>query len=184
MPKYVCSDGVCAKYLSDAEKKEMGYMGGDCVLSSLTRFMELTHKFGNHFEIVFSLGHRETSSLRRLMDKKEDEKFMSSGKFIGHFVVFNRKTKQYIDTSNKASIIIPEEAEHRKFFLEKNRMYALYHMPIQFIGEASSGDPNPCRFLCSFLTKYQVKPPSNKQERKWAKAGMTIYKGKSSIINI
>ena len=67
------------------------------------------------------------------MNEQEKKEFMDAGKFMGHFFIYNRKKKQFIDTSNNCIFIKNEEEELEKFNDRYNRMYRMYLFPLHYL---------------------------------------------------
>ena len=63
MPQYIIEENSVAKYLTDDERKERGFMKGDCINASMEAWKDLTNKFGNHFEIVYIILDRKSCSI-------------------------------------------------------------------------------------------------------------------------
>ena len=139
MPNYYCENGSMAKFRTDEEKIAGGFMSGNCVESAINRLIMLYEKFGNHFDLVVSLVNRKSCSIGRLMNDEEWVEFYNKGKYLIHFNVYNRKTEQYIDTSNNEVVITSKEYEHRKFTSEWNNYYALYHFSMDYIMKYQNG---------------------------------------------
>ena len=175
MPKYYCKDNVCAKVKTDEEKKAIGFMNGDCIESSCMRLQILTDKFGDNFDLVVQITYRHTTTLTRLMNKRQKAIFNGKGRYLIHFKCFNRKTRQYIDTSNGDTIIFPEEQEHTSFMRGNNQLYALYHIPLSYIMKYENGEIS--RFCNRIIVKQNHKIIFSKgQEALMIKRGITIIK--------
>ena len=140
MPLYHHSKNFCAKYKTDEEKKKQGFMSGNCVNASIRRFAELSQKFGNHFDLVMIVAYRNKCSLLRLMNKTQIREFMDKGQYLIHFKVFNRKLKQYIDTSNGDMMIVDEAQEHIHMTEGKNQYYKIYRFPLLYFVKYENGE--------------------------------------------
>ena len=175
MPKYYCKENICVKIKTDEEKKAIGFMNGDCIEASCIRLQILTDKFGDNFDLVVQIIYRNTSTLTRLMNKREKASFNSNGRYLIHFKCFNRKTRQYIDTSNGDTIIMPEEKEHESFTSGNNTLYALYHIPLSYIMNYENGEIS--RFCNRIIVKQNHKIIFSKgQEALMIKRGVRIIK--------
>tara|TARA_R100000388_G_C7244122_1_gene163626 strand:- start:1570 stop:2106 length:537 start_codon:yes stop_codon:yes gene_type:complete len=175
MPEYYCDtkSGICAKSQTDEEKQQGGFLSGDCISSAITKYVELTNKFGNHFDIVCVLSLRKTSSMVRLMNTKQYNEFMSKGKYLIHFIIYNKKTKQYIDTSNNSVLIRSQENLHSQFQNKYNKIYKLYHFPLEWIYKYHRTDMS--NFCCQIVMRQYKDPFSKNQEQKLSSQGVDIY---------
>tara|TARA_R100001463_G_scaffold113469_1_gene168585 strand:+ start:990 stop:1514 length:525 start_codon:yes stop_codon:yes gene_type:complete len=174
MPEYIFEQGCVARYHTDEEKKATGFVGGDCMMSSITKLVELSNKFGNHFSLAMKVLLRETTSLTRLMSRKERKAWWRTGKYQIHFVIFNHKTKQYIDTSNGSFSMTTLEFEKSRFTSEYNRYHKIYHIPISYFTEHYGG--NIGKFCIERLSN-QNKLFTQLQERELIKNGVEIITG-------
>ena len=173
MPNYYCKDGSMGKFRTDEEKISSGFMSGNCIDACIDRFTTLYNKFGDNFDIVMILSIRETATLQRLMNEEQRTKFMSYGKYLIHYMVYNRKTEQYIDTSNGGSMIQSKENEHRHFTAENNKYYAIYHYPIEYFTKYCGGRIGK---ILSNRLKNQHIGFTKKEEKLMIKKGVSIYK--------
>ncbi len=173
MPHYYFEKGTCAKYQTDEEKKSKGFVNGDCVNASISKFIQLNHKFGDYFDLVCVLGLRNTTSTIRLMDKKEYiENYLQLGKYIIHFEIYNKKLEQYIDTSNNSVIILSKENQYSRFNLENNKVHKIYHFPASYLKKY---DMNGLfRFCNTILRKQHTEPFSEEEETKLKSEGVVI----------
>lgn len=171
MPQYYCKDGLCAKTRTDEEKKQGGFMNGDCVSASCMKFKELTKKFGNHFSIAMLVLFRNTCSIVRLMNDDEYKKFMGKGRYMIHFKIYNMKTRQYIDTSQDSVLIESVEHVHHNFNHCYNQLYKIYHFSLEYIVKHRGGDMT---FLYDYLENQEKNPISNKVEKKMINQGVVI----------
>ena len=188
MPRYLVEEGAVAKFLTDEERKEKGFCLGNCIDASIDTWKELTGKFGNHFDIVYIIMDRRSATLTRLMNEEERKEFLNHGIFQGHFVVFNRKTRMYIDKSNGQSILCNERQYLPSFNEDRNRFCGVYHFDIKFMYNLqcegiSSGSnivkwsKNPVgEFMVSLLKNYENRLPTKNEETRWKKKGMRIIK--------
>ena len=108
------------------------------------------------------------------MNEEQRTEFMSYGKYLIHYMVYNRKTEQYIDTSNGDWMIVSKEHHHRGFNRELNKVYRLYHMDLNYMANYWGDDCG--EIMIKFLQKYQKKAPSKQQEKIWENCGMRIVK--------
>ena len=172
MPIYYCENGLCAKSKTDEEKRSHGFMKGDCMDASITKLIELHNKFGNHFSLAMKVVFRKTTSIVRHMTDEEIKRWYRLGDYQIHFCVYNRKNKQYIDTSNGDVMISSLESERKQFNSEYNRVYRIYHYPLPWIVKKYDGDIGA---LCiEKLLNQNRKPYSNKQEKKLVSEGVEI----------
>lgn len=172
MPTYYSDANICSKSMTDDEKKQKGFLSGDCITSAITKFTELIQKFGNHFDIVCQVNHRNTSSMVRLMNEEQAQEFMDKGKYLIHFIVYNKKTKQYIDTSNNSVQIVSEAFQHSRFHSQFNRIYKLYHFPLEWICKYHSSDIGA--FCCNTCLRQHTEPFSEKEDYELMEQGVTI----------
>jgi len=176
MPTYTCEKGFCGVTLTDEEKQAMierdGTCSGNCASAACNKFIELTNKFGKYFDIAIMLYHRDTCSIIRLYDIEQIIDFMSKGRYLIHICVYNRKTKQYIDTSQNAIKIQSKEFIESEFNQEWNKLYKIYHFSWEYFIRYHSG---ACGMFCyNILKDNQMKGVSNTQEKKWKQRGVTI----------
>ena len=174
MPEYICEKGCVASYLTDEEKQKHGFTNGDCVIASITKLAELSNKFGNHFSLAMKVLLRDTTSITRLMKPKERKAWWKVGKYQIHFCVFNRKTKQYIDTSNGSFSITTLDFEKTRFTAEYNRTHKIYHLPIEYFTKHYGGMIG--RFCIERLSN-QNKLFTQLQERELISNGVEIITG-------
>jgi len=174
MPEYHSDKDFCSKSMTDEEKQKQGFLSGDCITSAIKKFTELTLKFGNHFDIVCQVNHRNTSSIVRLMTPEQEKEFMDKGKYLIHFIVYNKKTKQYIDTSNNSVQIVTEAFYHSRFYANYNRIYKLYHFPLEWISKYHSRDMPT--FCCETCLRQHTEPFSEKEDYELMEQGVTIIK--------
>ena len=182
MPLYTCENGFCGITKTDEEKLNgfmtNGVANGDCVSAACHKFNELTKKFGNHFEIAMLLYIRESCSVMRLMNDKEINDFMSRGKYLIHFEVYNKKTKQYIDTSQDA-IKIAAEHLHIKYIglnpdLNWNVIHRIYHFSLDYFQTYENYRMGA--FCVKQLYERQMKGYTDKEENIFRKKGVKILK--------
>jgi hypothetical protein len=176
MPQYIIEPNGVAKYLSDEERQARGFMKGDCVNSAMGNWKELTHKFGNHFDIVYIMIDRRTTTLVRLMTEKQKKEWYANGKYQGHWVIFNKKNRMYIDKSNGQSIIA-DEKEYLSSLNEKiNTFVGVYHFNAEFLYNLQQNGKSIGQFMCNLLRHYTTRMPTHKEEVKWKKNGMKVIK--------
>ena len=189
MPRYLIEENAVAKFLTDEERQERGFCKGDCIDASIETWKELTSKFGNHFDIVYVIMDRATTTITRIMTREEIEEFLGHGRYQGHFVVFNRKTRMYIDKSNGQSIMVGEKQYLSSFNDKTNKFVRVYHWGIEFMFHIHS-DTNASggvdikkwkknqngEFMCSMLRNYENRLPTKNEEIRWRKKGMRVIK--------
>jgi hypothetical protein len=189
MPSYLIEENAVAKFLTDEERKERGFCKGNCIDASMDTWKELTNKFGNHFDIVYIIMDRTTTTITRIMNEEQKKEFLGHGKYQGHFVVFNRKTRMYIDKSNGQSIMVGEKQYLSSFNDKKNKYVGVYHFGIDFMFHLhtdtnASGGVNITKwkknqigeFMCSMLRNYENRLPTKNEEIRWRKKGMRVIK--------
>lgn len=176
MPQYIIEENSVAKYLTDDERKERGFMKGDCINATMEAWKDLTNKFGNHFEIVYIILDRKSCSIVRLMNEKEIDDFYDFGKYQGHFLVYNTKTKTYIDKSNGQSIISNEKEYLVNFNNKLNKYVWVCHIGIEFMYNQTHNHNGLGNFMCDMLRNYKDRLPTHREEVRWKKEGMKIIK--------
>ena len=176
MPRYFIENNAVAKYLTDEERKARGFMNGDCVDACMIGWKDLTSKFGDNFDMVYIMIDRRTASITRLMNEEQQKEFMNAGRYQGHFVLYNRKTKMYIDKSNGQQIISGEKEFLSNFNDSINKYVRVYHFGVEFISHLVFNNKKVGKFMCDMLRYYQDRLPTHKEEVRWRKDGMRVIK--------
>ena len=179
MPRYLITEGGVAKIRTDEERREKGFNSrtGNCIDATLDTFKDLTEKFGNHFEMVYVLMDKRTASIVRLMNEEERKSWLGSSRYQGHWVVYNKKNKLYIDKSNNQSIISSDKEWLSNFNEDTNKFVRVYQFGIDFICNYQTDKKTHIGdFMCNMLRYYEPRLPTHKEEVAWKKKGMRILK--------